>query len=161
MARLAYRICVQTAHPPSDWKSFPYGQNVAWSHPSFQDSLEAWFDEYKVSLDACSSAPRSLNRCHTQPYVDSGVDPLVFRSADDPERVEAGLGQIGHFTAMAAAASTHLGCSAAGGDNYRLGVVHVCNYSPPGNMVGVEVWRPSSRTLSFFGSDDAPGRWVS
>ncbi len=70
-----------------------------------------------------------------QPYVSAGVDPLLYRDSGDPERRRAGLGQIAHFTAMANAKTRRVGCTAAGGKRYTYGVIHVCNYSPPGNVV--------------------------
>ncbi len=39
---------------------FFFMQNVAWSHRTFASAAQAWFDEFL-------------------PYVDAGVDPLIFR----------------------------------------------------------------------------------
>ena len=40
----------------------------------------------------------------------------------------------GHFTQLAWKDSTELGCGLAVGSNYN--VYGVCNYSPPGNVIG-------------------------
>ena len=39
-----------------------------------------------------------------------GVDPLIFRNPDDPDRVKHGLGDLGHFTAIVSAKTNKIGC---------------------------------------------------
>lgn len=108
----------QTAHPPEEWKRrppAPYGQNVAWGHAGLAAAAAAWFAEHEE-------------------YSAAGLDPLLYRPPSDPARARLGLGPIGHFTAMAAARTGRVGCSTASGRRYPYRTLHVCNYSPPGNM---------------------------
>jgi len=55
-----------------------------------------------------------------QPYVSKGVDPLIFRSSNDPERVKHKLGDIGHFTAIVNAQTTKVGCARAKDARWKM-----------------------------------------
>ncbi|CAB4070249.1 CRISP [Lepeophtheirus salmonis] len=104
------------AHPPSSWQAFPYGQNMAWGQDSIKEAAVQWFDEYK-------------------PYIEAGVDPLIYRDSTDEEVQDNKLGMIGHFTAMTNAKSFAIGCYKVVADIEVIDfqTIYCCNYSPPGN----------------------------
>ncbi|XP_040575379.1 uncharacterized protein [Lepeophtheirus salmonis] len=109
------------AHPPSSWQAFPYGQNMAWGQDSIKEAAVQWFDEYK-------------------PYIEAGVDPLIYRDSTDEEVQDNKLGMIGHFTAMTNAKSFAIGCYKVVADIEVIDfqTIYCCNYSPPGNVIKIE-----------------------
>ena len=105
-------------HPPGDWQKFSYGQNVGWGFGNIENCIDAWFDEYKE-------------------YVEKGVNPLISIGPGDPEFDNNNLTQPnGHFTAIVHSGTTKIGCGMARDQEIVFaGVVWVCNYHPPGNII--------------------------
>lgn len=107
---------IADGHPPESWKSFQYGQNIAWGQANYAEAMKMWFDEYKE-------------------YVENGIDPLVFRGESDQARNRLQLGQNGHFAQMVTALTTKIGCGKVEGSNLESLRIYICNYYPRGNWM--------------------------
>ncbi|TRY63641.1 hypothetical protein TCAL_12053 [Tigriopus californicus] len=107
---------IADGHPPESWKTFQYGQNIAWGQKNYADAMKMWFDEYKE-------------------YVENGIDPLIFRGESDQARNRLQLGQNGHFAQMVTALTTKIGCGKVEGPNLESLRIYICNYHPRGNWM--------------------------
>ncbi|XP_068631313.1 venom allergen 5-like [Battus philenor] len=106
---------------------FRTGENICWTASTDSNSkininscLDAWFDEYKHFT----------------------YGPITSSQFDGSSKH-----QIGHYTQMAWADTTYIGCgiSEYWKDNMKNFLV-VCNYGPPGNYLGQTPYKTSEGT---------------
>ena len=133
-----------------------YGENMAWStNATLVSAVNLWDDERSLIDKQAIAAQGAAGFTYA---VNSGA------TRDAEKWCRGGAGQCGHLTQQLAAATTSVGCarsttpcgipgrapsgadqrsSPTGGGNVSL---IVCNYSPPGNFIGRQVYAAAART---------------
>jgi hypothetical protein len=128
-------------------ESQAYAEQCVWAHDTERNQANGWGENLAMSTESSFTTDTLTNFVQMwyeevvdADWTDAGIVPKVYASLNECQSPDSEKCQIGHYTQVVWAATTHVGCGVAQcGDGWLMGaggVYLVCKYSPPGNLGG-------------------------